>query len=56
MLQEEYIVGLENRIKALEEQVTNLTEYVVGAGNLSGAVLSKRGPRWTDHWCISWQS
>ena len=33
----------------------------VGVGYLRGAVLSTRGPGWTDHWCIccrptAWQS
>ena len=29
---------------------------VAGGGYLRGAVLSTRGPGWTDHWCICWLS
>ena len=36
-----------------ERRETVRSLSVVGAGNLSGAVLSTRGPGWTDHWCIS---
>ena len=30
--------------------------WVQGGGYLRGAVLSTRGPGWTDHWCICWLS
>ena len=36
-----------------ERRETVRSLSVVGAGNLSGAVLSTRGPGWTDHLCIS---
>ena len=53
-------------IKAVRELGSERRETVrslsgVGAGYLKGAVLSTRGPGWTDHWCIccrptAWQS
>ncbi len=44
-----------------ERRETVRSLSVVGVGNLRGAVLSTRGPGWTDHWCIccrptAWQS
>ena len=53
-------------IKAVRELGSERRETVrslsgVGGGYLRGAVLSTRGPGWTDHWCIccrptAWQS
>ena len=53
-------------IKAVRELGSERRETVrslsgAGGGYLRGAVLSTRGPGWTDHWCIccrptAWQS
>ena len=53
-------------IKAVRELGSERRETVrslsgAGGGDLRGAVLSTRGPGWTDHWCIccrptAWQS
>ena len=48
-------------IKAVRELGSERRETVrslsgVGVGYLRGAVLSTRGPGWTDHWCICWLS
>ena len=46
-------------IKAVRELGSERRETVrslsgVGVGYLRGAVLSTRGPGWTDRWCICW--
>ena len=46
-------------IKAVRELGSERRETVrslsgAGAGYLRGAVLSTRGPGWTDRWCICW--
>ena len=46
-------------IKAVRELGSERRETVrslsgAGGGYLRGAVLSTRGPGWTDHWCICW--
>ena len=51
------ITGLSPPIKAVRELGSERRETVrslsgVGAGVLKGAVLSTRGPGWTDRWCI----
>ena len=48
-------------IKAVRELGSERRETVrslsgAGGGYLRGAVLSTRGPGWTDHWCICWLS
>ena len=37
-----------------ERRETVRSLSVVGAGNLRGAVLSTRGPGWTDRWWTGW--
>ena len=37
-----------------ERRETVRSLSVVGVGNLIGAVLSTRGPGWTNLWCICW--
>ena len=36
-----------------ERRETVRSLSIVGAGDLRGAVLSTRGPGWTNLWCIS---
>ena len=36
-----------------ERRETVRSLSAVGVGDLSGAVLSTRGPEWTNLWCIS---
>jgi hypothetical protein len=36
-----------------ERRETVRSLSAVGAGDLRGAVLSTRGPEWTDLWCSS---
>ena len=39
-----------------ERRETVRSLSIVGVGNLRGAVLSTRGPGWTDRWCISYHA
>ncbi len=39
-----------------ERRETVRSLSIVGGGNLRGAVLSTRGPGWTDRWCISYHA
>ena len=48
-------------IKAVRELGSERRETVrslsgAGVGYLRGAVLSTRGPGWTDHWCSCWKA
>ena len=49
-------VWQEARELGSERRETVRSLSIVGEGNLRGAVLSTRGPGWTDRWCISYHA